>query len=155
MKSRIGQDTSLKKCMERRLPMLSKLIRKFLYTKNIKNQLMLYLAIGCFTALFELLLFTVFRKIFGFDIPLSNITAIVCATILNFSLNRGLAFKSASYLPRSIILYLLLFFLNMFISTSLIKHMVQVGIFDVVAKMVTMLLITTWNFLLYRKVIFR
>ncbi|GAA0727789.1 GtrA family protein [Clostridium malenominatum] len=123
--------------------------------KKIQKQFIKYLFIGGATAIFELILYTFLRKIVYLNLSLSNVIAVVMATLLNFTFNRGLAFKAASSFIRSFILYIILFALNTTFSTYAISLMVQWEIGDVIAKLITMGMITLWNFLLYRKVIFK
>ncbi|WP_238884722.1 GtrA family protein [Clostridium sp. YIM B02551] len=114
-----------------------------------------YLLVGGSTALFELLLYTFFRKIIYLDLLISNISAVFIATVFNFIINRGWAFKNSSNIYRSIVLYIILFIANTTFSTNAIAFMVSLGVLDIIAKFITMCMITLWNFILYRKVIFK
>lgn len=130
-------------------------IHKLISNKEMQKQLIKYLIVGGSSAALELLLFTFLRKVTGLSITISNVTAAVTATAFNFLVNRGWSFKSASNFTRSVILYLILFFLNTVFSTNAIAFMVSLGVFDVLAKLITMGMITMWNFVLYRHVIFK
>lgn len=130
-------------------------IRGIMSNKEIQKQFLKYLIVGGSSAALELLLFTFLRKAAGFSITISNVTAAVTSTVFNFLVNRGWSFKAASNFIRSVILYLILFFLNTVFSTNAIAFMVSLGVFDVLAKLITMGMITMWNFVLYRRVVFK
>lgn len=129
-------------------------IKDFINNKNNQRQFVKYLLVGGSTAVFELSLFTLLRKTFFFNIILSNITATVFATLLNFTINRQWSFKSNSNLLRSITLYIILFCINTTFSTAAISLMVKASMPDIFAKFITMCIITVWNFILYRNLVF-
>ena len=52
-------------------------------------------------------------------------------------------------------LYLVLFAFNTTFSTLAITWLVSLGLHSAVAKLMTMVCIVMWNFVLYRKVIFK
>jgi len=130
-------------------------INKLINDKAIQKQFIKYLLVGGSTAVFELILYTFLRRVICLDLSLANVIAVIISTILNFVINRGWAFKTASNLNRSIMLYLILFFLNTLFSTKAIIVLVKFGVLDVLAKFITMCMITMWNFVLYRKIIFK
>lgn len=114
-----------------------------------------YISVGVLTALSELMIFTILVRIVTLHIITSNIIAVIIATSLNYGLNRSWSFTSRSPVTHSLVQYLILFGFNLVFSTYAIYYMVQLGLLDVIAKIMTMALITTWNFILYQKVIFR
>jgi putative flippase GtrA len=125
--------------------------------KNIKEtpkQLIRYLVVGGSTALGDFLLFLFFYRALQFDIMLANITAVSTATCLNFFLNREWSFHSGAGIKRSLILYFALFLFNTAFGTLAIRLLTGLGLPAVWAKLMMMALITAWNFILYRKVIF-
>lgn len=130
-------------------------IQELINNKNAQKQFIKYLLVGGSTAIFELVLYTLLRKVVCLELSLSNVIAVIIATILNFIINRGWAFKTASNLPRSVMLYLILFFLNTLFSTNAIIFMVNLGLVDIIAKFITMCMITMWNFVFYRNIIFK
>lgn len=135
--------------------MRSKITNTFMKNKAMGKQFGKYLLVGGSTALLELLLYTFFRKIIYLDLSISNIAAVFIATVFNFIINRGWAFKNSSNIYRSIVLYIILFIANTTFSTNAIVFMVRLGVLDIIAKFITMCMITLWNFILYRKVIFK
>ena len=106
-------------------------LNEIIKNKDTQRQFMKYLLVGGSTALIELTLYTLFRRVIHLELAVSNISATVCATTFNFIVNRGWSFKAASNLSRSLVMYLLLF------------------------CFITMGIVTMWNFVLYRKVIFK
>lgn len=129
-------------------------IKDFIKNKNIHKQFIKYLLVGGSTAVFELSLFTLFRKVIFLNIISSNITATILATLLNFIINRRWSFKSDSNIIRSLIAYIILFSFNTIFSTAAISFMVKSNIPDVFAKLITICMVTMWNFILYRKLVF-
>ena len=114
-----------------------------------------YLIAGGSSALIELGLFQLLYAVFGVDLAVSNIVAVVVATAFNFLVNRNVTFKSTSNPARSLALYLILFFANLAITTLVIGWLVGLGVHSAVAKVCMQVAVACWNFVLYRKVIFR
>lgn len=124
-------------------------------SSETQKQLIRYLLVGAVTAITELLVFALLVRVIKLMLAPSNIIATVIATILNFTLNKEWSFRNRSSITRSLILYLLLFTCNIVLSTNVIDFMVKFGVLDIYAKFMTMALITLWNFVLYRKVVFK
>ena len=114
-----------------------------------------YILVGGSTALLELLLFLGLRRGIGFDVASANILAMGVATGANFLINRNWSFRSKGKISRSFILYISLILFNMVFTTWMITVLVSWGILDFWAKFFMMGAATVWNFLLYRKVIFK
>lgn len=123
--------------------------------KDFVSQIVRYAFVGGASAAFELVVFQALYALAGIGIAPSNIIALVASTAVNFTLNRSLAFKSTANPARSLVLYLVLFVFNTTFSTLAITWLVGLGIHSVVAKLMTMFCIVMWNFVLYRKVIFK
>lgn len=85
----------------------------------------------------------------------ANIIAVIASTVFNFTVNHSVTFKSTGNPLRSLMLYLILFAFNMAFSTLAISWLVGFGVHSILAKLATMVCITLWNFVLYRKVIFK
>lgn len=123
--------------------------------REVAEQGVKYLLVGGASALIELAIFHGMNSLLNLPIPPSNITAIVIATAFNFLMNRNVTFKSTSNPLRSLVLYLLLFAANMAFSTFAIMLLANIGVPATAAKVGTMCCIVAWNFVLYRKVIFK
>lgn len=118
-------------------------------------QLLRYVLVGGSSAAFELAAFQALYALAGVGIAASNIIALVASTTLNFTLNRSVTFKSAANPMRSLVLYLALFAFNTTFSTLGITKLVDLGVHSAIAKLMTMACIVMWNFVLYKKVIFK
>lgn len=113
-----------------------------------------YILVGGGTALLELGLFQLLFELLKLPLAVSNVSATVVATAVNFLLNRNVTFKSTSNPVRSLVLYIVLFGANMAISTFMIGTLVGLGLPSAVAKLIMQACVVVWNFVLYRKVIF-
>lgn len=113
-----------------------------------------YVLVGGGTALLELGLFQVLFELLKLPLAVSNVSATVVATAVNFLLNRNVTFKSTSNPMRSLVLYIVLFGANMAISTFMIGALVSLGLPSAVAKLIMQVCVVIWNFVLYRTVIF-
>lgn len=112
-----------------------------------------YLAVGGGTALLELGLFQLLLMC-GAPVVVANVAATVIATATNFLLNRGVTFKSTANPARSALLYIGLFVFNTAVSSAAITFAVGLGVMPALAKVCMQVLVTCWNFVLYRKVVF-
>lgn len=114
-----------------------------------------YLVVGGSSAVIELVLFQLLSAVFAIPLAAANVTAVVVSTVFNFLVNRNVTFKSTSNPLRSLVLYLILFVLNTTFSTVVISLLAAQGVYPLVAKVCTMACIVLWNFVLYKKVIFK
>ena len=114
-----------------------------------------YLIVGFSSAGIELGLFFLLYEIFNVDVVVSNVIALALATFFNFYMSRVWTFKTSSSLLRMLTLYLLLFTWNQVFSSWTILWLIGMGAPAMLAKVITMGLIMCWNFVLYRKVIFK
>lgn len=124
-------------------------------SNNTIKQAASYLLVGGFSALIELVLFQGLYALTPIGIAAANLIAVLSSTVFNFTVNRSVTFKSAGSPVFSLILYLMLFAFNMTFSTLVIAWLVDLGIHSIAAKIVTMACIMLWNFVLYRKVVFK
>ena len=113
-----------------------------------------YLAVGGSTALLELFLFWLLTSM-SINVVYANIAAVLVATATNFLLNGLVTFKSSSNMLRSAVLYCLLFAFNLCSSTTVIAFLSTQGLPAVAVKFCTQACIVCWNYLLYKKVIFK
>jgi putative flippase GtrA len=113
-----------------------------------------YLLVGGSSALLELAIFWVLSSPLDLDVRISNVIAVLIATVCNFLMNRQWTFKSSSHWVRSAVLYLTLWSLNLVFTTSVIAYADGQGFSPTLAKIGTMALVTLWNFWLFRKVVF-
>lgn len=123
--------------------------------KPVKVQGIRYILVGLSSAVIELILFQGLFTVIGWGVAPSNITAVVCSTTFNFLMSRNWTFQGSSNALRSLLLYLLLFVFNATFTTFAIAFMVDGGVPSLLAKLGTMGCVVLWNFVLYRKVIFK
>lgn len=124
-------------------------------SKKTLFQAIKYLMVGGSSAVIELVLFQLLSAVFAIPLAAANVTAVVVSTVFNFLVNRNVTFKSTSNPLRSLVLYLLLFALNTTFSTVVISFLAAQGVYPLVAKVCTMACIVLWNFVLYKKIIFK
>ena len=122
---------------------------------NSPKHLLAYLAIGSGTALLELGIFQAMITFLSVDVAIANITALIVSTTTNFCLNGFVNFKMTSNPFVAAIKYLLLFIANITFSTFTIKLFTNLGAIPIIVKLITMAMMTTWNFFLYKKVVFK
>ena len=123
--------------------------------RNVVKQAVSYLLVGGSSALIELVLFQGLYAMVHLGVAPANIIAVIASTVFNFTVNRSVTFKSTGNPVRSLVLYLILFAFNMTFSPLAISWLVGFGVHSILAKLATMVCITLWNFVLYRKVIFK
>lgn len=86
----------------------------------------------------------------------SNTISVVIVFWFNFLLNRYWSFKSRGRLTRQLILYGILFFINIAASNGIMYLLTDIaGVHYLVSKIVSVGMIVVWNFLLYKKVIYK
>lgn len=123
--------------------------------REFAKQGSLYLVVGAGTALLELVLF---QALYGFGVlpvAAANVVAVVVSTALNFLVNGTVTFKGAKNPLFALAKYLILFAFNTCFSTTVISLAVSAGCPSLLAKLATMACIVCWNFVLYRKVVFK
>ena len=130
------------------------MLKKIIESKSNIIQFSKYIIIGGTSAFCELMLFTIFQ-IIGMNIFISNFSSVIISTIINYLLNKFWAFKSQTGSIRSLVLYIGLFIFNITFSSQFIVLLSNVGVKSIVAKFISMILITCWNFVLYKKVVFK
>lgn len=135
----------------------------------IKKQIIRYLIIGFSTFILEYSLFRIIYSALGKHNEytvwflnnvrsenIANSGALVVIFWFNFLLNRYWSFQSKEKIGRQLSIYLLLFIFNYFFSNySLIYAKEWFGINPEITKLVVMVFIVGWNFILYRTVIYR
>jgi len=124
-------------------------------SQGVFQQGIRYLVVGFSSAAIELALYYVLHQVFGIHVVASNVIALSAATTYNFIMSRKWTFQSTSNLPRSIVLYLLLFAWNQLFSSSGIVWLISMGVHFMLAKVITIGIIVSWNFILYRTVVFK
>ncbi|MDR0286543.1 MAG: GtrA family protein [Clostridiales bacterium] len=124
------------------------------YRHNIRYFLK-FAVTGVSTAVLEFLIFVCLRKLFHTSVELGNGIALVVALFINFNVNRKWSFKSNRNVWVSAFYYILLFTFNFLFTTGSIKLLINLGIWDIVAKPMTQVVCAIWNFVFYKKIIFK
>jgi putative flippase GtrA len=118
-------------------------------------QFIRYIITGLLAAGLEYL---VFMSIYSYFHALyaANSAGMAAGFLLSFLMNRSWSFKSRDNPFRQFMLTLLLFIINLGISNALIHLLSNViGIIPQLSKLAVMAAIVLWNFILYKKVIYR
>lgn len=144
--------------------MLKNLMKKTTQSKSIKyflgeqslRQFSRYLIIGFSSFFLEYaLFFGLFRGI-GLTAIISNTLAITIAFCFNFIMNRNWSFQSQSNIMKQLFQYLLLFSFNLMVSNIFIYATQEyMNISPLISKVLIMGLIVIWNFIIYKKVIYK
>ena len=133
----------------------NRLIKYFLREQSIQ-QFKRYLIIGFLSFFLEYVLFWGLFKGMELSAIISNTIAITTAFCFNFLMNRNWSFQSQSSIVKQLFQYLLLFSFNMMVSNVFIystqKYM---HISPLISKVLIMGLIVIWNFVIYKKVIYK
>jgi len=128
------------------------------YQTQKQKKILKYLISGgsAFLAEYSIFLF-LFYVLIKNNIVLANMISYVSGFLVSFLLNRSWVFKSANHrykLQHQATMYVALGILNLVISTIAIKilHNYLPGY---AAKIVTVVAIAAWNFVVYQKLLFR
>lgn len=115
-----------------------------------------YIATGIFSAAIELTLLFVLKDIAGLSVIVANSIALATVFWFNFLMNRFWSFKSKSNLKKQLIMYLFLFVFNLGAS-DLIMYLLteRLPLQYLIAKVIAIGAVVSWNFVLYSKVIYR
>lgn len=119
------------------------------------HQMGRYLIVGLLSAGVEYASFAVMLELLSVDISFSSPASLLISTVFNFILSSTWSFKGSSNIARSALLYCLLLAFNMAFSSFGGSMLVSIGVPGLFAKLVTMACVVLWNFVLYRKVVFR
>lgn len=112
-----------------------------------------YLFVGGGSAAIDVGLFQALYFL-GMRAASANVISLSVSTVFNFLMNRSVTFKSAANPVRSAISYLLLLAFNMLFSSFAITILIDMGLHSLLAKLAALACTTSWNFILYRKVVF-
>ena len=127
-----------------------------LLTPESLGQLSRYLITGFSSAAIELSLLFIFRDVSKLSIILSNSIALTIVFWFNFLMNRIWSFKSTANLKKQLAMYLVLFVFNL-AASDLIMYLLttKLSLQYLLAKVFAIGAVVTWNFILYKKVIYK
>ena len=127
-----------------------------IFTKETLSQMLRYIVIGMISVFSEyIILFTLTHYFFVWHI-ISNSIALLIVFWINFLLNRYWSFKSNEKIWRQLGLYLCLFLFNLGASNVIMYFITDIfGINYLISKAFSTAAIVSWNFVLYKKVIYK
>lgn len=119
------------------------------------RELVSYFGVSATQTVVEFGAFTVLQ-LMNLSNPVPSVASIVCSGTYNFVMNRNLTFKSTSNLPRSVVLFILLYVWN-FVFLQLMLGILPgaLGWSPVGIKFFTMMCQGVWGYLLSKFVIFK
>ena len=133
----------------------SKYFAQYLTPESL-GQITRYLITGFSSAAIELTLLFVFRDVLALSIIASNSLALTIVFWFNFLMNRTWSFKSTANLKKQLVMYLFLFVFNLGASDLIMYLLTQkLTLQYLLAKVFAIGAVVTWNFILYKKVIYR
>jgi putative flippase GtrA len=127
-------------------------ILKFIGTDGLR-----YLLAGSLAFLVEYASFYALYAVGHWQLYASNTVSFGCGLIVSFTLNRGWAFKKDNFHKakhHQMFIFLLLAALNLLMTNVVIGLFKYQGIDPRFGKVLTMILIVSWNFLIFRYIIF-
>ena len=125
-------------------------------TRSSFNQLKKYLAAGLLAAATEYGLFNVFHIFFGVWHLTSHSLSMLAGFFVSFLLNKYWSFRSKDNFLRQLFLTGILFLLNLGISNAIMYLLVDVlKVMALLSKLIVMGMIVVWNFIIYKKAIYK
>lgn len=125
------------------------------FNKKSIAQIKRYIIVGLISFTIEYILFFILYKILNVWYVFANAVVYAITFWISFLLNRNWSFKSKGNIYRQLILYFLLFVINLFVSSNVIYLLSdKLLISPLYSKVVTMCIIVIWNFVIYKKIIY-
>jgi len=122
----------------------------------MSGQFLKYLAAGALAFGTEYGLYFFLFRCAGLFFLTANIFAMTAGFAVSFLLNRYWSFRSRDPFFNQLIKYTGLFIINLFLSSSLIYLATKyAGLSPLLSKILVMGLIVLWNYVLYKKIIYR
>lgn len=120
------------------------------------GQAVRYVVTGLSSAAFEFAFLFVFKDLVGLSVIASNSTALAIVFWFNFLMNRYWSFKSKTKLSKQLAMYLVLFIFNLGASDLIMYLLVdRLSMQYLLAKVFAIGAVVCWNFILYKKVIYK
>lgn len=127
-----------------------------LFNTDSLHQFIRYSAVGISSFLLEFAIFYFLAQVIGLWFILAHILVYSFIFAFNFMLNRIWSFRSKVNLKRQILKYAMLFFFNLLASSAVLFLLSDAGGLDpLISKIIVMCAIVPWNFIMYKKVIYR
>lgn len=121
----------------------------------MKKELIRYLIIGVSSVALDFLIFHLLRH--SMDVVVANTISFCTAFVFNFFANKFYTFEDFSNKSgRQMLKYGALAFINLLISNTLIWVLTtQFGCNPDISKLLSIALITVWNFLAYKHIVYK
>lgn len=133
----------------------NKFLARFL-TPELMGQAIRYLVTGFSSAAIEFSLLFLCRDIFHLSVLLANTVALTIVFWFNFLMNRKWSFKSTTSLKKQLPMYFILFVFNLFASDLIMVLLTsKLSLHYMFAKVFAIGAVVSWNFFLYKKIIYR
>lgn len=126
------------------------------FKPETRGQFIRYLITGVASFIAEYLLFLFLYDNLHVQYIYANTIVYSIIFVINFMLNRFWSFRSKSNFRRQLALYLVLFLFNL-AATNAMMYLLS-GIFMIspeISKILVMGMIVIWNFIIYKKVIYK
>lgn len=136
------------------------ILKKSVLFSHIKSeessgQFIRYVAVGLLAAGFEYGITVGFTELLGIWYILSSSAGYTAGFVISFILNRNWSFKSKGNVVRQLLLYFLLFLINLALSNLLLYLFTSIiGLIYLVSKLLVMGMVVLWNFYIYKRVIY-
>lgn len=117
-----------------------------------------YLIVGVTAFATEYLTFLLLYKALSVQVYVANSLSFCCGLLVSFFLNRRWTFKTTAFKLRGhhqFAIYSTLALFNLLMTNVIIGVLKHQGLTPLVGKVVAMMAIVVWNFIIFRLVIFR
>ena len=140
--------------------MTNKYFEKLISILRKRQQLVFYVISGVASLVADYSTFIILYYICNLSVEISAPIGLVVGFVVSFLMNRLWTFKhQASKGKRQSIkqltLYLVLFIINNLFTVVFINYLASIGVLAAVSKIFSTIIITLWNYVLYKKVIFK
>ena len=118
-----------------------------------RHQLVGYIVVGSTSYLVDVGLLVLARSVFRAPLWLATTLGFWTSILVNFALNRWL-FRSSGRMAGHVLRYAALLGVNFGLTLVIVYAFVAAGSTAVIGKIVAAALMTTWNYWLYRRLVF-
>jgi len=126
------------------------------FTPGALFQFIKYIASGLLSAAAEYSLLIILTEYAGLWYLISNSIGYITGFWLSFLLNRFWSFKSRENFLKQLMLYSILFVINFILTNALMYLLTSYfGILYMVSKIFVMGAVVMWNFIIFKKIIYR
>ena len=140
--------------------MLTVTINKIKQQLHIRKRVVIYLACGVASVLIDYSTFLVTYYVLRVPVALAVPMGLTAGLVASFALNRVFTFQDQISVGfRSMLkqggLYMVLFAVNNFFTIYTIKLLLMFGVSAAIGKLFATIVITLWNYVLYKRVVFK